>query len=163
MIPGLLEVVSVGLVISACLAIFLDEAVYSVAALAGTFILTSLLYALNGAVYAAIFQFAVGIGTLSILFLSGEMLSEKPIAKTKPLTAVAVAVLGGALAVPAFFLSIPTPSMGTSNVSFEQALWEFSAFDVVLQGMVILTVALGISIVLHERKKRSSKKLAGAA
>jgi len=67
------------------------------------------------------------------------------------------------LAVPAFLLSIPTPSMSTSNVSFEQALWEFSACDVVLQGLVILTVALGISIVLHERKKRGRKTLAGAA
>ena len=75
MIPGLLELVSVVLVISACLAIFLDEAIYSVAALAATFVLTSVLFALSGAAYVAVFQFSVGIGTLSILFLSGEMLS----------------------------------------------------------------------------------------
>ena len=70
----ILEILSVGLIISACLALFLDEAVYSVAALAGTFLFTSLIYALDGGVFAAIFQFAVGVGTLSILFLSGEML-----------------------------------------------------------------------------------------
>ena len=80
----ILEIVSIGLIVSACLALFLDEVVYSVAALAGTFLLTALLYVLNGAVFAAIFQFAVGVGTLSILFLSGEMLSDKPVKKTSP-------------------------------------------------------------------------------
>ena len=56
----ILELLSAGLVITACLAIFLDEAVYSVVALAGTFLLTSLLYALNGAIFVAVFQFSVG-------------------------------------------------------------------------------------------------------
>ena len=73
----ILEVLSIGLLVSACLALFLDEVIYSVAALSGTFLFTALLYAVNGAVYAAIFQFAVGVGTLAILFLSGEMLSDK--------------------------------------------------------------------------------------
>jgi NADH:ubiquinone oxidoreductase subunit 6 (subunit J) len=74
----ILEAISIGLIISACLALFLDEAVYSVAALAGTFLFTALIYVLSGAVFVAIFQFAVGVGTLAILFLSGEMLSDKP-------------------------------------------------------------------------------------
>jgi NADH:ubiquinone oxidoreductase subunit 6 (subunit J) len=164
MIPGLLEVVSVGLVVSACLAIFLDEAIYSVAALAGTFVLTSLLYALNGAIYVAVFQFAVAIGTLSILFLSGEMLSEKPLTKTRPATTVAVAVLGVALSLPAVFFSISKSSSVTSDITLGEALWNFSAVDVVLQGLVILTVALGITIVLHERKKNNGNtKTAGAS
>jgi NADH:ubiquinone oxidoreductase subunit 6 (subunit J) len=165
MIPGLLEVVSVGLVVSACLAIFLDEAVYSVAALAGTFVLTSLLYAFNGAIYVAVFQFAVAIGTLSILFLSGEMLSEKPITKTRPTTTAAVAVLGGLLALPALlFQPLSQSSSVATDISLGDALWNFSAVGVVLQGLVILTVALGITIVLHERKKRTRKtsKQAGA-
>jgi len=51
-----------------------DEMVYSVAALAGTFFFTAILYILNGSAFAAIFQFVVGVGTLAILFLSGEML-----------------------------------------------------------------------------------------
>ncbi len=166
MIPGLLELVSVGLVVSACLAIFFDEAVYSVAALAGTFMLTSLLYALSGAIFVAVFQFAVGIGTLSILFLSGEMLSEKPLTKTKPVTAGAVAALGAVLSLPAIFLAISEPNAISTNVSLGEALWDYTAFDVVLQGLVILTVALGISVVLYERKKRngnSNQKPAGAA
>jgi NADH:ubiquinone oxidoreductase subunit 6 (subunit J) len=164
MIPGLLEVISAGLIISACLAIFLEEAVYSVAALAVTFALTSLLYAVNGAIYVAVFQFAVGIGTLSILFLSGEMLSEKPTAKTKPTATAAVAVLGALLSLPVIFLpSISQSSTVTSNISLGDALWDFNAVDVVLQGLVILTVALGITIVLFERKKRNRKSKAGAA
>jgi len=158
MIPGVVELVSIGLVVSACLAIFIDEAIYSVAALAATFVLTSALYALSGAVYVAIFQFAVGIGTLSILFLSGEMLSEKPLNKTKPIKSIWVAVLGAILSLPAIFLSISAPSMVSSTTSLGDALWNYSAVDVVLQGLVILTVAIGIAIVLHESKKKSRKR-----
>ena len=66
----ILEILAVGLIISACLAIFLEEAVYSVVALAAMYFLTSVLYAISGAVFVAVFQFAVGAGTLAILFLS---------------------------------------------------------------------------------------------
>jgi NADH:ubiquinone oxidoreductase subunit 6 (subunit J) len=155
MIPGLIEVVSIGLVVSACLAIFLDEAIYSVAALAATFMLTSVLYALSGAVYVALFQFAVGIGTLSILFLSGEMLSDKPLTKTKPLAMVSVGVLGVALSLPAFLISISSPSTVASSASFGDALWNYNAVDVVLQGLVILIVAIGVTIILHQRRKKN--------
>ncbi len=160
MIPGLIEVVSAGLVITACLAIFLEEAVYSVASLAGTFILVSLLYALSGAIYVAVFQFAVGIGTLSILFLSGEMLSESPVTRTKPISAIAVGVLGLVLSLPAFLFSISSPSTVVSTASLGDALWDFDAVDVVLQGLVILTVAVGITMVLHQRKKKTPNRSA---
>jgi NADH:ubiquinone oxidoreductase subunit 6 (subunit J) len=162
MIQGVFEIVSVGLVISACLAIFLDEAVYSIAALAGTFMLTSLLYWLSGAVYVAIFQFAVAIGTLSILFLSGEMLSEKPTTKTKTPTMIGVAVLGAVLSLPAILFSISSPNTVTSTATLGDALWNYNALDVVLQGLVILTVAVGITIVLYNRRKNSNQKLGGA-
>jgi NADH:ubiquinone oxidoreductase subunit 6 (subunit J) len=79
----LIELFAVGLLVSAVLALFLDEVVYSVTALAGTFLFTALIYALSGALYAGIFQFAVGVGTLAILFLSGEMLGDKPKKKTQ--------------------------------------------------------------------------------
>jgi NADH:ubiquinone oxidoreductase subunit 6 (subunit J) len=147
----ILELLSVGLIISACLAIFLDEAVYSVAALASTFILTALLYALSDALFAAIFQFAVGAGTLAILFLSGEMLSEKPteIPRKNLLLIIAVGVL---LSLPMIFLSVSGPTSILSGISFEKALWNLRAVDVVLQGLVIMAVTLGIAIVLHEKK-----------
>ena len=148
----ILELLSAGLVITACLAIFLDEAVYSVVALAGTFLLTSLLYALNGAIFVAVFQFSVGAGTLAVLFLSGEMLSERPLKKTLPKNLFIVMLAGALLSLPPIFLSISTPANEVSGVSFGEALWTLRAGDVVLQGLVIMTVALGIAVVLYEKK-----------
>ncbi len=148
----ILEVLSAGLVITACLAIFLDEAVYSVVALAGTFLFTSLLYAVSGAIFVAVFQFAVGAGTLAILFLSGEMLSEKPLKKTQPKNLLTVIVAGALLSLPAMFVTISTSGTEASGVSFGEALWSLRAGDVVLQGLVIMTVALGIAIVLYEKR-----------
>src|SRR5512136_1470485 len=97
MIPFVFEILSVGLIVSAVLALFLDEVVYSVAALAGTFMFTALIYALSGSIFAAIFQFAVSLGTLAILFLSGEMLGDKPAKKTSPKRAGALVGVGALL------------------------------------------------------------------
>ena len=148
----ILEVLSAGLVITACLAIFLDEAIYSVVALAGTFLFTSLLYALNGSVFVAVFQFAVGAGTLAVLFLSGEMLSEAPLKKTQPKNFLIVIVAGALLSLPPILLSFATPATEVSGVTFGEALWTLRAGDVVLQGLVIMTVALGIAIILYEKR-----------
>jgi NADH:ubiquinone oxidoreductase subunit 6 (subunit J) len=148
----ILEVFSAGIVISACLAIFIDEAVYSVAALAATFALTALLYALNGAIFVAIFQFAVAVGTLAILFLSGEMLSEKHVKRTVLKNVIPVVVAGVLLSLPPIFLSISSTNNVPFTVSFGEALWNLRAVDVVLQGLVIMTVALGIIIVLYEKR-----------
>ena len=148
-----MELVAVGLVISACLAIFLEEAVHSVVALAGAFFFTALLFLLNGAVFVAIFQFAVGVGTLAVLFLSGEMLTEKFKKKTSLRTALTVLVAGAFLGLPAVFLSIPVSTATGYGVSFEESLWSLRAPDVVLQGLVVMVVAIGIAIVLHDKKK----------
>jgi NADH:ubiquinone oxidoreductase subunit 6 (subunit J) len=147
----ILEILSVGLIIAACLAIFLDEAVYSVAALAGTFFLTSLLYALSDAVFVAIFHFAVGAGTLAILFLSGEMLSETS-AKISQKNLLLIVALGLLLSTPALFLSISIPAVSFSGISLGEALWDLRAVDIVLQGLVIMSVTLGIVIVLYEKR-----------
>ncbi|HEX9862343.1 MAG TPA: NADH-quinone oxidoreductase subunit J [Candidatus Bathyarchaeia archaeon] len=146
------EVLSAGLVISACLAIFLDEAVYSVAALANTLVFMALLYVFTDALFVAIFQFAVGVGTLAVLFLSGEMLSEKP-AKTPRKNVLAIIMAGALLSLPAIFLSISGSTSVVGGVTFEEALWNLRAVDVVLQGLVVMAVALGIGIVLHEKRK----------
>jgi len=151
----ILEILAAGIIISACLALFLDEVVYSVAAFAGTFLFTALLYALNGSTYAAIFQFAVGVGTVAILFLSGEMLSDKPLKKTSPKKLTALVGMGVVLSLPAIFLSISSSSVTVSfsEAGFGDALWNLNGLDVVLQALVIFTVALGIAIILYERKK----------
>lgn len=147
------EVLSVGLIVSACLALFLDEIQYAVAALAGTFLFTALIYASTGSYYGAVFQFAVGIGTLAILFLSGEMLSEKAKKKTSPAKLAALIGGGVALSLPAVFLKVSETPTVASEAGFGDALWNLRGLDVVLQALVVLTIALGIFIVLHEKKR----------
>lgn len=150
----ILELLAVGLVVSAVLAVHLDEAVYSIASLTCTLILMAILYSLSNANFVAVFQLAISVGTLAVLFLSGEMLSEKPRGKKSSknmLLAIAGALL---LAVPSILFSTGTiPTNVTSGVSFPEALWDLRAIDVVLQGIVIMTVALGIAIVLYEKKE----------
>ena len=148
----ILEILSVGLIISACLALFLDEAVYSVAALAGTFLFTALLYVLNGAVFVAVFQFAVGVGTLAILFLSGEMLSDKPTKKTSLKSTAVLIGVGVVLSLPAIFVSVSGVASSGADVTFGDALWNLNGLDVVLQGLVILMVAVGTAIVLYQKR-----------
>jgi NADH:ubiquinone oxidoreductase subunit 6 (subunit J) len=150
----ILELLAVGLVVSAFLAVHLDDPVYSVVSLAGTLILMAILYALSNAVFVAVFQLAIGVGTLAILFLSSDMLSEmqdkKKSLRNISLT-LAVALL---LSTPSVFLTIGTvPTVVSSEISFPEALWNLRSIDVVLQGLVILTVALGIAIVLREKKE----------
>jgi NADH:ubiquinone oxidoreductase subunit 6 (subunit J) len=144
------------LIASAFLAIYLDDAIYSVASLAGTLMLVAALYALNDAGFAAVFQLGISVGTLAVLFLSGETLSEKTRDRRplrKAFVAVAVAVL---LSTPSLFVSVSTPSADlVSDASFSEALWNLRAVDVVLQGLVIVTVALGIAIVLYAKKERA--------
>ncbi len=151
------EILAVGLIISAILALFLDEVIYSVAALAGTFLFTALIYVENGAIFAAVFQFAVGVGTLSILFLSGEMLGDKPKKKTSPKRTAALIGVGAVLSLPAIFLSVSGTTATNSNLNFGDALWNVRGLDVVLQAIVILTVSLGIAIVLFEKKKKGGQ------
>jgi NADH:ubiquinone oxidoreductase subunit 6 (subunit J) len=151
------EILAVGLIISAILALFLDEVIYAVAALAATFLFTALIYIENGATFAAIFQFAVGVGTLSILFLSGEMLGDKPKKKISPKRTGALIGIGAVLSLPAIFLNVSGSTGTTSNIDFGDALWNVRGLDVLLQAVVILTVALGIAIVLHEKKKKGGQ------
>jgi NADH:ubiquinone oxidoreductase subunit 6 (subunit J) len=153
MIPFIFEILSVGLIVSAVLALFLDEVIYSVAALASTFLFTAVMFALAGSTFAAIFQFTVSVGTLAVLFLSGEMLGEKPTKKASPLRFGILVGAGLLLSLPAIFLSIQVETPVTSTATFGEALWNLRGLDVVLQALVILTVATGIAIVLYEKRK----------
>jgi NADH:ubiquinone oxidoreductase subunit 6 (subunit J) len=150
------EILAIALVVSALLAVILDDAVYSVASLAITLMLVAILYSLNDASFAAVFQLGISIGTLAVLFLSGETLSEKT-NQRKPLRKAFLATIAAILlSVPSFLVSVGTPSSTiSSDVSFPEALWNLRAIDIVLQGLVILTVALGIAIVLRTKKERS--------
>ncbi len=153
----ILELLAIGLVVSAFLAVHLDDAVYSVVSLAGTLILMAILYSLSDATFVAVFQLAIAVGTLAVLFLSSEMLSEKQDGQKSSknvLLSLAAALL---LSIPSIFISIGTvPAIVSSNISFPEALWSFRSIDVILQGLVIMTVALGIAIVLQEKKERGN-------
>ncbi|MDR0471775.1 MAG: NADH-quinone oxidoreductase subunit J [Nitrososphaerota archaeon] len=148
------EILAIGLIVSSVLALFLDEVVYSVGALSGTFLFTALIYYLNGAFYAAIFQFVVGIGTLAVLFLSGEMLGEQTPKKSSPAKIGGLIGAGILLALPAIFLSVSDQTTTGPDVPIGEAIWNIRGIDVLLQALVILTIALGIGIVLHERRKK---------
>lgn len=150
----ILEVLASGLIVSAFLAVYLEDAVYSVVSLAGTLLSVAVLYSLSGATYVAVFQLAISVGMLAVLFLSSEMLSEKPREK-KALKHVFLAVVAAlVLSIPSVFFSVgTTPVNVSSDISFPEALWNLRAIDVVLQGLVITTVALGTAIVLHENQE----------
>jgi hypothetical protein len=80
------------------------------------------------------------------------MLSEKPAKKISRKILLLVIVGGALLSLPAIFLSVSSPNNVISGISFGDALWNLRAVDVVLQGLVIMTIALGIAIVLYEKR-----------
>jgi NADH:ubiquinone oxidoreductase subunit 6 (subunit J) len=151
------EILAVGLIISAVLALFLEEVIYSVAALAGTFFFVALIFVEYNAIFAAIFTFAAGVGTLAVLFLSGEMLGDKPVNKTSPKRVGILIGAGAVLSLPAIFFSVSGSISADSNIMFGDALWNVRGLDVVLQALVILTIALGIAVVLHEKKRKGGQ------
>lgn len=154
MIEIIIDILAVGLIVSAILALFLDEVVYSVASLAVTFFCIAFIFILSGALYAGIFQFTISIGTLAVLFLSGEMLGEKPNRKSSPVRIGGLIGAGVLLSLPAIFLSVSGTSNIGADVQFGEALWSLRGVDVVLQALVLFTLALGIGIVLYERRKK---------
>jgi NADH:ubiquinone oxidoreductase subunit 6 (subunit J) len=150
----IIEIFAVVLVVSAFMAVYLDGAIYSVVSLAVTMLSAAFLYLLNEAGFAALFQFAIGVGTLAVLFLSGEMLSEEPRGKKSRkqiFSAMAVALVVSTIPI---FLSVGNtiPTGLSLGLQFSDTLWNLRAIDVVLQGLVIMTVALGVAIVLYDRR-----------
>ena len=128
---------------------------YSLFSLTIMFILTTLLYSLNGAIYAALFQLTMGAGALAAFFLLSDELTEKNKAKNtleRALLTIAISLL---LAVLTIFSPADNIIASFScNVLFPSALWELRNVDVVLQSLVILTVVLGASMVLYERRRK---------
>ncbi len=81
------------------------------------------------------------------------MLGDKPVKKTSAKRTGALVGIGAVLSLPAIFLSVSGSTTTTSDISIGDALWNVRGLDVVLQAIVILTVALGIAIVLYEKRK----------
>jgi len=148
-------VLAIGMITSAVFAIYLKETVASVLSLSTMMILLSLLYFNLNAPFAAIFQLALGTGTAAILLLAGDTLTKKSDAKTSTKTMLVGLIVSAILSVPVLVGIVATESLTQSvEVSLSSALWDLRAIDVLAQGLVVLTAALGVVLLLKEGRRR---------
>jgi multisubunit Na+/H+ antiporter MnhB subunit len=147
---------AIGMIFSAVFAIYLKETISSVLSLSTMMILLAILYFNLGAPFAAIFQLALGAGTAAIFLLAGDTLTKRNDAKTSQRTKLLAVIAAAFLCVPVIFGTLETNFFGSSlEMSISSALWEIREIDVLAQGLVVLTAALGVVILLKEdwRKK----------
>lgn len=152
----LLETILViGLVTSAFFAIYLKETLTSVLSLNIMFILLSLFYFSLNAPFVAIFQLALGIGTTAILLLVSDTLT-KGNATTSSKKKVLGLIISLLLSIPIIFGTKSTQTFTrSSSLTFSNALWDLRSIDIIAQGIVVLTVALGVAFLLNEERRRS--------
>jgi multisubunit Na+/H+ antiporter MnhB subunit len=118
-------------------------------------ILLSLLYFSLDAPFAAIFQLALGTGTAAIFLLAGDTLTKKSGAKTSTKTIFLGLIVSVVLSVPVVVGTVFTESVARSvELSLSVALWDLRAIDVLAQGLVVLTAALGVVLLLREERGR---------
>jgi len=147
---------AIGLVTSAVFAIYLKETVASVLSLGSMLVLLSLLYFSLNAPFAAIFQLALGIGTIAIFLLAGDTLTKKSDEKTSSKTKILGLFAAVILSIPVIVGTVATQTLTREiNLSLSSALWDLRAIDVLAQGIVVLTVALGVVFLLKEERGRS--------
>jgi multisubunit Na+/H+ antiporter MnhB subunit len=148
-------VLAIGMVTSAVFAIYFKETVASVLSLCAMMILLSLLYFNLNAPFAAVFQLALGTGTAAIFLLAGDTLTKKSDEKTSTKTMLVGLVASAILSIPVVVGIVATQSFTQSvDLSLSSALWELRAIDVLAQGLVILTAALGVVLLLKEERRR---------
>jgi multisubunit Na+/H+ antiporter MnhB subunit len=148
-------VLAICMVTSAVFAIYLKETVASVLSLSTMMILLSLLYFNLNAPFAAVFQLALGTGTAAIFLLAGDTLTKKSGEKTSYKTVLIGLVASAILSVPVVVGTVATQSFTQSvELSLSSALWDLRAVDVLAQGLVILTAALGVVLLLKEERRR---------
>lgn len=146
---------AIGIVTSAVFAIYLKETVSSVLSLSTMMILLSILYFNLNAPFAAIFQLALGTGTAAIFLLAGDTLTKKSDPKTSTKTLLVGLVASAILCVPTV-VGVVAPQFLTQSIdlSLSSALWDIRAIDVLAQGLVVLTAALGVVILLKEERRQ---------
>ena len=148
-------VLAIGMVTSAVFAIYLKDTVSSVLSLSTMMIILSILYFNLNAPFAAIFQLALGTGTAAIFLLAGDTLTKKSDPKTSTKTLLLGLVASAILCVPVVVGVVMTESLTQSvELSLSSALWDLRAVDVLAQGLVVLTAALGVVILLKEERRR---------
>ena len=146
-------VIAVALITSAFLSIILEENIHAVVFFGATIVLLSSLYFALGAIFAAIFQLAIGVGTIAVFFLAGEMLSSKKPPKQTLRSKLIGVIAALAISIPSVTLSI-TPKIGGTfeGLEFSEALWKLRGIDLTAQAFVILVISIGVSIILKRRR-----------
>jgi multisubunit Na+/H+ antiporter MnhB subunit len=148
-------VLAIGMVVSAVFAIYLKETVSSVLSLSTMMILLSILYFNLNAPFAAIFQLALGTGTAAIFLLAGDTLTKKSDPKTSTKTLLMGLLASALLCVPVVVGTVASEAFTQSvDLSLSSALWDLRAIDVLAQGLVVLTAALGVVILLKEERRQ---------
>ena len=143
---------AVALVISAFLALHIDETIYAIISFAAALTLLSGLYFLMNSPFAAVFQLVIAVGAIAVFFLAGEMLTPKRGSPQKMRDKIIGLLIAFILAVPPIVSDLRIEAFSKSHdLSFASALWELRALDVIAQSIVILTLALGIVMVLRGR------------
>jgi multisubunit Na+/H+ antiporter MnhB subunit len=146
---------AVGLIFSAFFAIYLKETLASVLSLTTMLTLLSLLYFTLNAPFAAIFQLTLGIGTSAIFLLAGDLLTNKSDTKTSSKQVVLGVVASILISIPILLVPEVTETFTrTVSVTLSSALWELRSIDIVAQGLVVLTVAIGVVFLLREERRR---------
>jgi len=142
------------LVISAFLSIYLERVTHAVISFAIMFILLSGLYFSLNAPFAAIFQLTIGIGTVIVFFLLGEMTSPKRRIKQSFRNVVLGIIVAIVLTLPSILVTIRSESsMIDESVSFASALWNLRGLDITAQGLIILMISLGVAIAIKRGGK----------
>lgn len=145
---------TVALIVSAFLALHLEETIHAVISFGVMFAILSAFYFNLGAPFAAVFQLAVAVGTIAVLFLAGEMFSPKRRTSQKLRKNILGVIAALMLSVPPIVLSLGSDTSMKPNVSsFSFALWGLRPLDVVAQGVVVLTLALGVVMVMKTTKE----------
>jgi len=152
------SILAIALVVSAFLALHFENVIYAIISFGAMFVVLSAFYFSLNAQFAAVFQLVVAVGTIAVFFLAGEMLTPKREAPQKLRSKILGIIVALGLSIPPIILDFETDTlMKIHRISFPSALWGFRALDVIAQGVVILTLALGVATVLKERKKRTKE------
>ena len=154
-------ILSIGLIVSAFLAIQLDEAMYSVVSLGFTLILLAIMYWIYDAIFAAIFQLVAGGSTLAILLLAGEMLTERTKKRDSRRHVLKALAIAAVISLPTVFITVSILPPVTPASSFPADIWGLRSVDIVLQGIVILVIAIGLAVILTQRKSEIQKQVGG--
>ena len=143
------EIFAVALVVSAFLAMHIEETIYAVISFGVTLTLLSGLYFLMNAPFAAVFQLIVAVGAIAVFFLAGEMLTPKKRSSQKMKDKIIGLLIAAVLAVPPVILELRIEVFSRPyDLAFASALWELRVLDVIAQSVIILMLALGIVMIL---------------